>query len=1117
MKKNYVFDIGGNCLKWLFSLLIMGMSMENISAQPLDEVSLDLKNVSLKRVLDEITAQTGYSFAYTTEIIEEAGKVSISVKKEALDKVLRLCLAGKGLGFEFRDKLIVISPKLNSVENRQQPKKKEIKGVVYDKSGAVMPGVTVQLKGSSTGIISDENGVFVLNVSEATDIVLVFSFVGMRTKEVAVKGDAPLKVVLEEEVTHMEEVVVTGIFQKKKDTYTGAVSVITEKDLKTANNKNLLTAISTLDPSFNMLVNNEFGSDPNRLPDIQIRGVSSLPNLEGLKDNTKVELNVPLIIMDGFEIDLRRMMDLNQNEVASITLLKDGTATALYGSRGANGVIVITTKEPEAGKLRISYNSELNIEIPDLTDYHLLNAKDKLELERLSGFYNSTASYRDFLLKKKYAALLEDVVRGVDTYWLAKPLRTGVGHRHGLRLEGGDKSFRYSASLQYNGVAGVMKESDRNSFNGGINLSYHHEKLIFRNDLTIGITKSNDSPYGNFSDYAKLNPYWTPYDDKGKMLKLFDDDTDFWGGALPKNPLYNATLHMIKQDSYTNISNKFSIEWRPWEGFIARGRAGISTRMSEKDDFKPARHTDFEGREYKDDGVFRKGRYVYGSGRTYGYEFALTLNYSKLFAEKHLLYAGLNMDITSNKERYYNFVVEGFVEETLDFLGSALQYQKNGKPSGSEATSRRIGVVSNLNYAFDNRYYVDIAYRTDGSSQFGKNKRFAPFYSAGLGWNIHREHFMEKIDFIDRLKLRFSYGQTGSQKFNVYQALTTYGYYLNDRYFQWLGSYQKALGNPDLEWQITDKWNAGLEVNLWKNRLSFVADIYWEQTSNLLSSLELFYSNGFTSYVENVGKVENRGFELKATAFLVRDTESRFIWTVSGALVHNRDKVVKLSEAMKSENAKLLLKKGGASNTIIQEGESQNTIYVVPSLGIDPNSGRELFLKKNGEVSYTWDARDRVAFGLKEPKYRGNFSTNVRWKAFTLSMTFDYRFGGQLYNATLVSKVENADKNYNVDERVLKDRWKEVGDRTFFKGLNNTTSTYATSRFVQDEKTLAFKNLHLSYEFQDNPWLKTNLGIHSLSLSGNASDLFHKSTIKQERGLSYPFARRFSFSLSAWF
>lgn len=1117
MKKNYVFDIGGNCLKWLFSLLIMGMSMENISAQPLDEVSLDLKNVSLKRVLDEITAQTGYSFAYTTEIIEEVGKVSISIKKEALDKALRLCLAGKGLGFEVRDKLIVISPKLNFVENRQQPKKKEIKGVVYDKSGAAMPGVTVQLKGSSTGIISDENGVFILKVSEATDIVLVFSFVGMRTKEVAVKGDAPLKVVLEEEVTHMEEVVVTGIFQKKKDTYTGAVSVITEKDLKTANNKNLLTAISTIDPSFNMLVNNEFGSDPNRLPDIQIRGVSSLPNLEGLKDNTKVELNVPLIIMDGFEIDLRRMMDLNQNEVASITLLKDGTATALYGSRGANGVIVITTKEPEAGKLRISYNSELNIEIPDLSDYHLLNARDKLELERLSGFYNSTANYRDFLLKKKYAALLEDVVRGVDTYWLAKPLRTGVGHRHGLRLEGGDKSFRYSASLQYNGVAGVMKESDRNSFNGGINLSYHHEKLIFRNDLTIGITKSNDSPYGNFSDYTKLNPYWSPYDDKGKMLKFFDDDTDFWGGVLPKNPLYNATLHMIKRDSYTNIANKFSIEWRPWEGFVARGKAGISARMSENDDFKPARHTDFDGKEYENDGIFRKGRYVYGSGRTYGYEFALTLNYSKLFAEKHLLYAGLNMDITSNKQRNYNFVVEGFVEETLDFLGAALQYQKNGKPSGSEAISRRVGMVSNLNYAYDNRYYVDVAYRTDGSSQFGKNRRFAPFYSAGLGWNIHEEHFMEKIDFIDRLKLRASYGQTGSQKFNVYQALTTYGYYLDDRYFQWLGSYQKALGNPDLEWQITDKWNAGLEMNLWKNRLSFIADIYWEQTSNLLSSLELFYSNGFTSYVENVGKVENRGFELKATAFLIRDTESRFIWTVSGALVHNRDKVVKLSEAMKNENAKLLLKKAGASNTIIQEGESQNTIYVVPSLGIDPNSGRELFLKKNGEVSYIWDARDRVAFGLKEPKYRGNFSTHVRWKAFTLNMTFDYRFGGQLYNATLVSKVENADKQYNVDERVFKDRWKEIGDRTFFKGLNNTTSTYATSRFVQDEKTVAFRNLNLSYEFQDNPWLKSHLGIRSLSLSGNASDLFHKSTIKQERGLSYPFARRFSFSLSAWF
>ena len=493
------------------------------------------------------------------------------------------------------------------------------------------------------------------------------------------------------------------------------------------------------------------------------------------------------------------------------------------------------------------------------------------------------------------------------------------------------------------------------------------------------------------------------------------------------------------------------------------------------------------------------------------------MNYSKIFADKHLLYAGLNVDLTQKKYRNYNFVVEGFVEETLDFLSTALQYEENGKPTGSENITRRMGVVGNLNYSFDDRYYVDFAYRTDGSSQFGKDKKFAPFYSAGIGWNIHNEKFMKSVDFIDRLKLRASYGQTGSQNFSAYQAISTYSYYLNDRYYQWMGAYQKALDNPNLEWQKTDKYNLGIEINTFNNCLNFIADFYLEKTSNLLSSLELPLSNGFTSYVENIGKVKNRGFELKATGFLIRDTERRLIWTLTGSLVHNKDEIVKLSDALKSEYSKRLLEGGTLPNKVLREGESQNSIYAVRSMGIDPSTGREMFLKQNGEVSYTWDANDRVYCGVSEPKYRGNFSTMFRWRDLSLNLSFAYRFGGQLYNSTLASKVENADKRYNVDERVFTDRWQKPGDETLFKGLNNESSTYATTRFVQDERTLIGQNLYVSYEFLNNPWLQKRLGIRTLTISGDLSDLFYWSTIKQERGLSYPFSRRFSFSLSMRF
>ena len=1064
------------------------------------KVTLKFKEKPAKDVLDAIKEQTGIGFAITSEVVNALGKVSIDVADvtaaEALDKLF----ANTDYQWSTVNNQIVVT------RRAPQSGKVKVQGTVVDNHGEPVPGASVVAVGTSKVAIADIDGNFVLEMPKAGQIEVTFMGYKPYTKEI-LRNQTNFEVVLETD-NMLEAVVVTGIFSKSKESFTGAVSVVSEDALKMVGNKNLLSSVGNIDPSFNMLVNNEFGSDPNRLPDISIRGTANLPTLENLQDESGASLNTPLIIMDGFEIDLQRMMDLNSDEVASITILKDGTATAIYGSRGANGVVVITSKEPEAGKLKITYNGSLNIESPDLSDYNLLGAREKLELENQLGYYESTNLNMDLKLKQKYASRLADVERGVNTDWLSKPLRTGVGQRHGVRLEGGDKTFRYSGSLQYNNVQGVMKKSERSSINAGVNLAYYHKKVIFRNDLSISTTESVDSPYGSFSDYTILNSYWKPYDDNGELIKMFDDDIE----------LGNDSGTVIVSNSYTQITNNFSIEWKPFDGFITRGRATVTSKTSESDYYKPATHTDFEDDIYKtSDGIFRKGSYDYSTGKSFDYELALTMSYSKIFADRHWLYAGVNMDMDSRTSRTYYFGVEGFLEESLDFLGSALQYKQGGVPSGSEATTRRVGVVGNVNYSYDNKYYVDFAYRVDGSSQFGTDKRFAPFYSAGLGWNVDREEFMENVKFIDRLKLRASFGQAGSQKFSAYQAKATYNYYLNDRYYQWIGAYQKALENPNLEWQKTDKYNAGVEIEMFRNRLNLMFDVYMEKTSNLLSSMDLPLSNGFTSYVANVGKKEDKGFELKATAFLVRNAEKRLMWSVTGTMVHNKDRIIELSPALVEMYNKLLSEGGTLPNNILREGESQNTIYAVRSLGIDPSTGNELFLKKNGEVTYTWDANDRVACGLSQPKFRGNLSSMFRWKDLSLNVTFAYRLGGQLYNSTLVSKVEGADMRYNVDERVYTGRWQKPGDKAAFKSLYNESSTYSTSRFVQDESTLSLQNIYLSYTFQNNRWLKNKLGVQNMTVGANMSDLFYLSTVKQERGLSYPYARRVSFTLGMQF
>ena len=991
---------------------------------------------------------------------------------------------------------------------------KTIKGVILDDKGEALPGVSVVVKGTTIGAISDLDGSFNISVSGQDTPILVFSFVGMKSQEVVYTGQKSLKIVMLEDSKQMEEVVVTGIFKKNKETYTGAVSVVTEKELKSFGNRNLISTLRNIDPSFNLLDNNVFGSDPNKLPEVQMRGSANIPKIDQLQSETSAELNTPLIIVDGFEISLQRMMDLDDNEVKSITLLKDASATAIYGSRGSNGVIVIETKEPESGKLKLTYTGTLNLEVPDLSDYHLLDAREKLDLEYQSGYYNAERAEADLALKKKYGQILQQIERGVNTDWLAKPLHTGVGHKHNVKLEGGDRLFRYSATLQFNKVEGAMKGSSRDNFNGGINLSYRHEKLLFRNSLNIGANKSQDSPYGEFSQYAKMNPYWTPYDDFGHVIPTYQVPYAY-NTRTVGNPLYDATLNTKSEQKYTNIVNNFSIEWRPISGLTLKGDFGINVQDNTADRYLPPEHSSFKN--YSEEDQFRKGSYRYTTGKRTRYNASFTANYSKIFAEKHQVYAGFNMDLENNDFSNYVFSVEGFPSGSLDFLPVAMQYAKDSKPSGSESKSRRVGFVANLNYSYDNRYFVDGSFRTDGSSLYGADSRFAPFWSTGLGWNIDREAFMEDVEFINRLKLRASVGETGSNNFSSYESLATYGYALNDRYGNWMGANLKALPNDRLEWQKTMKYNVGLEVNMFESRWSIIADAYLEKTSGLMSSLELPLSNGFNSYKANIGEIENKGFELKTTVFPIRDTEHEIIWSITGSIVYNKDKIVQLSDVLKRQNEELLAKGGSIPNRVWKEGDSQNAIYVVPSLGIDPSTGRELYLTRNGEVSTVWDARDRVRCGLEQPKYRGNLNTMFRWKNLSASASFGFRLGGQQYNRTLIDRVENADKHYNVDDRVYLDRWKQPGDHTFFKGINVTDATEMTSRFVQDESTFTCQNVNVSYDFRDNKWLMSNLGMQNLGLRFNCSELFRLSTIKQERGTNYPFARQFSFSVTATF
>ncbi|BEI57096.1 SusC/RagA family TonB-linked outer membrane protein [Butyricimonas faecihominis] len=1074
-------------------------------------MSLELKGVTLEEVIWALEKKSDITFFYNVTDVAGSNKVDAVFKDAPLEKILTEVLRGTNLSYEIQGKVVVIKRYLSSPVS-DSLKSVTINGVVKDSHGNGLPGVTVVLKGTTTGVATANDGDFSITIPKRDSVVLVFSFVGMTTKEVVWKGEKTLNVVLLDEVSEMEEVVITGIFTRKAESFTGAATTFKQADLKRMGNQNILQSLKNMDPSFMVMENVDFGSDPNRTPDIQVRGASSLPNVKGEYESNP---NQPLFILDGFEATVEKVFDLDMNRVASVTLLKDAAAKAIYGSRAANGVVVIETIQPEKGKLKVSYSGDLNITTPDLSSYDLCNAKEKLQVEWESGRYKAYYPIDEQFSLEQYNAIEREIARGVNTYWLAKPLRTGVGHKHSLYLEGGDDYLRYGVDLSYNKVAGVMKESSRENVAGAITLSYRYNKMIFRNVLSVAFNRADDSPYGSFSEYTKLNPYWSPKDENGNLKRVLGTfQRSYWQTAsVYYNPLYNATLGTKNFSKYTEITNNFYMEWQMHKDLKFIGRFGYTQKQDSREDFYPGNHTKFA--DWTGDNYFKRGSYYIKDGTSKTLKLDATLNYSKQW-DKHLLFANLNWNLQQDSYDYHGMEAWGFLNDKVDHVAFAKQYAENGSPSGDETTTREIGLVGAINYSYDNRYLADLSYRLSGSSVYGSDNRWGGFWSAGIGWNMHYESFMSGQEWLKQLKLRASVGYTGSQNFNPYQAMATYKYFTNAEYDNIVGAYLMGMANDKLKWQRTQDINIGVDAQFFGS-LTFRFDYYVSNTDNLLVDFDLSGSTGFNTFKENLGEVQNKGFDATLNWRVYNNTEKDAYFTIFGSVSHNKNKIVKISDALTHSNEAQNDDDVNPSKpfTRFEEGQSTSAIWAVRSLGIDPETGDELFLNRKGEKTYEWNINDQVVCGESNPKFQGNFGFNTEYMGFSLNCSFSYKVGGDYYNQTLVDRVENVDIQYNLDRRVFSGTWKNPGDVTFFKRITETpTTTRPTDRFVERQNELSLASLNLGYDFKH---LNISKFAERLKLAFYMTDVFRVSSVKTERGLEYPFARTFSFSLQATF
>ncbi len=1065
--------------------------------------NLNVKNKPLSTVLKQIDKKSGVKILFAYDDVNTI-KVSYSRTNVSAEEVLRALTQSYPLTYEIKagGKFISVSSK------SRKSRGNIINGVVKGTDGETMIGATITIKfnnGRTQHITTDKEGRFFYPMT-GNEVSMTASTIGYNRDIKKIKaGKTHYIFELEPDAHNLNEVVVTGIFNKPKASFTGAATVITKEQIQQQGNRNLLKTLTNIDPSFDVQLNNDMGSDPNKQLSIEIRGKSSLAadisDMNNVQDDIRNQYNMPLFILDGFEVSSERVMDMNQSDVESVVILKDASATAIYGSRGANGVVVITSTRPQEGRVRVSYSVGMNLELPDLSSYNLMNSFEKLEVEKIAGVYKSDNLSTQLQLDAIYNENLKAAKEGVNTDWIHKPLRTGIGQYHRLSLSGGTNQFRYNLNFSYNQLKGVMKGSGRDNMNGGVQITYILKKVRFTNDLSVGINNSNESTYGQFSDYVGMNPYWRPKDDEGHTIKQYN----FPGYNYPiYNPLYDGEQSSFIKSEYINLRNTTNINWDICEGLRADLSLGITQQRNTGDSFYSPLSTI---------GTSTRGRYSKNSSTSTSWQVSGTLSWAKIIG-MHTFYLGGNWQMMQNNLKGFDFSVIGFMNDQMTDLSMGTNYYGQ-KPSSTDAVTRSIGFTGTFNYNFASRYFVDASYRVDGASSFGAESRWAPFWSVGAGWEFTKESWMKFIEkVVNYGKIRYSYGVTSSLNFAPYDAFTTYQYDNENQYNGLIGAYILGYGNPNLKWQNTREHNYGMDVSFFNSFITLSANIYRKTTDNLLTDAYLPISHGYTTYKSNMGTIRNTGWDLSLNINVLRLREQDITWALRFGAYSNKNILVKLSDSIK----KLMESNSNASNKAYyqyREGYSIDELYVLRSAGVDPMTGERLYIGDDGTISNIATNSTPVPVGNRQPKLNGRLGTSFRWKGLLLDVGFGLRLGAKVLNQTLLDKVENGNIRRNNDKRITSLRWQKPGDIAAYKALGIDNPTFPNDAFVFTEKAFTCNSVNLSYQFPRS--VVRYFKMQQLTITGSLSDVFYISNIERERGTSYPYTIKPTFSISCTF
>jgi len=1060
-------------LKMKLTFLLIFLCFLQVSATVYSQstkFSFKVDNKEIVEVLREIEDQSKFRFFYLREQVDVNRRVSITVNDATIEQILDELFKDKDLNYEvMNDFLVVLSKPGSNFGNDMlrranvMQQQRSVSGRVMDQSDQPLPGVSIVVKGTTQGTVTNADGKYSL-INIPDDATLVFSFVGMRTQEVIVGSQTNINVTMEEDVIGIEEVVAIGYGTVRKSDLTGSVSSIKADELQA-------TPITSIDQGLvgraaGVMVTQTSGM-PGAIASIRIRGTSSLQGG-----------NEPLYVIDGFPVyngtgfgntggkaRYSGLSTINPADIESLEILKDASATAIYGARAANGVVLITTKSGQRGTDQITFDATYGIQSV-VKKIDVMNALEYAELVNEAFMNDNNPPIYD-------ETKMQEIRQNPEgTNWQDEVFRSAPTQDYQLTFSGGDNKMIYSVTANYCDQKGIIRSSDFKRYSGRVNLE-RNILSSFRIGSHISISKTISNAVrtdtggnaGVVSSAMKFNPIDPVFiNEDTKRYTLVNSP-----GVIYPNPVATADEWLRENNVNRVLANIFG-EWEIVQNLKAKISFGTDIFNTKFNTFLP-------------DNIYESGGIAQASingGYTTNWLNENTLNWNKQFGDDHKI--TLLGGITFQKNYY-----EGVSAASRDFVNNMLEENSLGagavydQPSSSNTEWSILSYIARANYSFKERYILSFNGRIDGSSRFGKNNKYAFFPSGAFAWRLIEEDFIKDMGIFSNLKIRTSYGFTGNQEIGLFNSLATLGNttYTFGRQVV-TGFFPNKIPNPNLKWEKTSQFDAGIDIGLWRNRLRITADYYLKKTTDLIYSVPVPYVSGFSTSIQNIGSIQNQGLEL---AIESDNFIGDFQWTTNFNISFNRNKVLELGgeEYKDVGSGDGHLKTGSIHRLFL--GEPIGLFFGYVSDGIFQNQ-IELDAGPDGPTNWVGGRRyadlsgpdgvpdgkveatyDRAVIGNPNPDFYGGMTNTFFYKGFELNLFLQYSYGNDIFNYNSMEMLlPSGGQNVYAD---LVNRWTPTNPSNKYPVATTSRSAVTSDLFVEDGSYLKVKTLTLAYLFND--------------------------------------------------